>query len=115
MILNGQGDKAGIQERCDMIREAVSATTSDYDREKLQERLAKLSGGVAILKVRCGVALAGCQAGGAVFMCVCVRVRVCVCVCACACVCVKDAACCCASLPCHATWDCLAGVTQATV
>ena len=34
-----------------MIREAIAATTSDYDREKLQERLAKLSGGVAILKV----------------------------------------------------------------
>ncbi|GAB4817265.1 hypothetical protein N2152v2_004311 [Parachlorella kessleri] len=51
VILNGQGDKASIQERCDMIREAVSSTTSDYDREKLQERLAKLSGGVAILKV----------------------------------------------------------------
>eukprot|EP00887_Chlorella_sp_A99_P004323 scaffold15.g4323.t1 len=38
-------------ERCDMIRQAVETSTSDYDREKLQERLAKLSGGVAVLKV----------------------------------------------------------------
>jgi chaperonin GroEL len=52
VILNGLGEKSAIAERCDMIREAVAATTSDYDREKLQERLAKLSGGVAILKVR---------------------------------------------------------------
>lgn len=35
-----------------MIRQAIETTTSDYDREKLQERLAKLSGGVAVLKVR---------------------------------------------------------------
>eukprot|EP01092_Planopodium_desertum_P012392 TRINITY_DN584_c0_g1_i3.p1 TRINITY_DN584_c0_g1~~TRINITY_DN584_c0_g1_i3.p1 ORF type:complete len:556 (-),score=213.88 TRINITY_DN584_c0_g1_i3:86-1753(-) len=40
-----------ITERCDSIREAISKTTSDYDKEKLQERLAKLSGGVAVLKV----------------------------------------------------------------
>ena len=52
MILNGGGDKADIAERCDMIRQAIESSTSDYDREKLQERLAKLSGGVAVLKVR---------------------------------------------------------------
>lgn len=51
IILHGSGEKSSIQDRCDQIREAVAATTSDYDREKLQERLAKLSGGVAVLKV----------------------------------------------------------------
>ena len=52
VVLNGGGDKTSIAERCDMIRQAIEASTSDYDREKLQERLAKLSGGVAVLKVR---------------------------------------------------------------
>ena len=51
IILDGGGDKAAISERCDQIREAIDAATSDYDREKLQERLAKLSGGVAVLKI----------------------------------------------------------------
>ncbi|KAJ9511320.1 hypothetical protein QJQ45_029754 [Haematococcus lacustris] len=51
IILHGGGDKAGIQERCEQLRQAVADTTSDYDREKLQERLAKLSGGVAVLKI----------------------------------------------------------------
>ena len=51
IVLDGSGDKASIQERCDQIREAASTTTSDYDRDKLQERLAKLSGGVAVLKI----------------------------------------------------------------
>ena len=54
VILNGGGAKAGIADRCDMIRQAMDASTSDYDREKLQERLAKLSGGVAVLKVGAG-------------------------------------------------------------
>ena len=49
--LDGSGEKSSIQERCDQIREAASTTTSDYDRDKLQERLAKLSGGVAVLKI----------------------------------------------------------------
>ncbi|KAL4448217.1 hypothetical protein ABPG75_005436 [Micractinium tetrahymenae] len=51
VILNGGGAKQAIAERCDMIRQAMDTSTSDYDREKLQERLAKLSGGVAVLKV----------------------------------------------------------------
>ena len=50
-IVNGAGDKAAIQERADLIRKQIAATTSDYDREKLQERLGKLAGGVAVLYV----------------------------------------------------------------
>ncbi len=51
MLLDGAGGKEAIDERCDLIRETVEATTSEYEKEKLQERLAKLSGGVAVLKV----------------------------------------------------------------
>ncbi|ONK63833.1 uncharacterized protein A4U43_C07F19410 [Asparagus officinalis] len=51
VVLDGAGDKKAIEERCDQIRSAVEASTSDYDKEKLQERLAKLSGGVAVLKI----------------------------------------------------------------
>ncbi|CAM6022507.1 unnamed protein product [Sphagnum balticum] len=51
IILDGGGDKKAIEEQCEQIREAISAATSDYDKEKLQERLAKLSGGVAVLKI----------------------------------------------------------------
>ena len=50
-IVAGAGKKADIQGRCSQIRKQVEETTSDYDREKLQERLAKLSGGVAVIKV----------------------------------------------------------------
>ena len=50
-IVNGGGDKALIAERCNQIKAQIKTTTSDYDREKLQERLAKLSGGVAVLYV----------------------------------------------------------------
>ena len=50
-IVNGAGDKENIKERCDQIKAQIAATKSDYDREKLQERLAKLSGGVAVLYV----------------------------------------------------------------
>lgn len=50
-IVNGAGTKANIQGRIDQIRAQIETTTSDYDKEKLQERLAKLSGGVAILYV----------------------------------------------------------------
>ncbi|MDR1004211.1 MAG: chaperonin GroEL [Prevotellaceae bacterium] len=50
-IVNGGGDKTLIKERCEQIKAQISATKSDYDREKLQERLAKLSGGVAVLYV----------------------------------------------------------------
>ncbi|HIZ92701.1 MAG TPA: chaperonin GroEL [Candidatus Bacteroides merdavium] len=50
-IVNGAGDKENIKERCEQIKAQIVATKSDYDREKLQERLAKLSGGVAVLYV----------------------------------------------------------------
>ena len=50
-IVNGGGDKQAIQERINQIKSEIKNTTSDYDKEKLQERLAKLSGGVAVLYV----------------------------------------------------------------
>ena len=50
-IIDGSGDKDDIQARCGQIRRQTEETTSDYDREKLQERLAKLAGGVAVIKV----------------------------------------------------------------
>jgi chaperonin GroEL len=50
-IVDGAGKKSDIEARCSQIRKQVEDTTSDYDREKLQERLAKLAGGVAVLKV----------------------------------------------------------------
>ncbi len=50
-IINGAGDQASIDARCLQIRQAIEETSSDYDKEKLQERLAKLSGGVAVIKV----------------------------------------------------------------
>ncbi|MCI51478.1 chaperonin CPN60-2 mitochondrial, partial [Trifolium medium] len=50
VILDGAGDKKSIEERCEQIRSAIENSTSDYDKDKLQERLAKLSGGVAVLK-----------------------------------------------------------------
>jgi len=50
-IVEGLGKKDEIKGRCDQIRKQIETTTSDYDREKLQERLAKLSGGVAVLKI----------------------------------------------------------------
>jgi chaperonin GroEL len=51
LIVDGAGKKADIEDRCDQIRAQIEEITSDYDREKLQERLAKLAGGVAIIKV----------------------------------------------------------------
>ncbi|KAK9288871.1 hypothetical protein L1049_017337 [Liquidambar formosana] len=51
VVLDGAGDKKAIEERCEQIRSAIEMSTSDYDKEKLQERLAKLSGGVAVLKI----------------------------------------------------------------
>lgn len=51
VVLGGGGDAAGIKERCDLIRHSIESTKSDYEREKLQERLAKLSGGVAVIRV----------------------------------------------------------------
>jgi len=50
-IVDGAGTKKDIESRCNQIRAQIEETTSDYDKEKLQERLAKLSGGVAVLKV----------------------------------------------------------------
>ncbi|MEJ6586744.1 MAG: chaperonin GroEL [Pelagibacterales bacterium] len=50
-VVNGAGTKADIQARCSQIRKQIEETSSDYDKEKLQERLAKLAGGVAVIKV----------------------------------------------------------------
>ena len=50
-IVNGAGKKSDIQGRCNQIRQQIDETSSDYDREKLQERLAKLAGGVAVIRV----------------------------------------------------------------
>ena len=50
-IVDGSGDKSAIAERVDQIKQAIAKSTSDFDKEKLQERLAKLSGGVAVVKV----------------------------------------------------------------
>lgn len=51
LILNGAGTKEAITERCEAIRDQMDRTSSEYEKEKLQERLAKLSGGVAVIKV----------------------------------------------------------------
>jgi len=51
VIIEGAGTKSAIKGRCEQLRLQIEETTSDYDRERLQERLAKLSGGVAIIKV----------------------------------------------------------------
>ncbi|WP_026370219.1 chaperonin GroEL [Kallotenue papyrolyticum] len=51
VIVEGMGDKAAIKARIEQIKAQIETTTSDYDREKLQERAAKLSGGVAVIKV----------------------------------------------------------------
>jgi len=51
VIVDGLGEKDAIQARIGQIKNSIAETTSDYDREKLQERLAKLSGGVAVIKV----------------------------------------------------------------
>jgi len=50
-IIEGKGDEAAIRARVEQIKALIEQTTSDYDREKLQERLAKLAGGVAVIKV----------------------------------------------------------------
>ena len=51
VIVDGMGDKQAIADRVNIIRNSIEQTTSDFDREKLQERLAKLAGGVAVIKV----------------------------------------------------------------
>src|SRR6059058_738825 len=50
-VIDGGGKKTDIEGRCTQIRQQIEETTSDYDREKLQERLAKLAGGVAVIRV----------------------------------------------------------------
>jgi chaperonin GroEL len=50
-IIEGAGDRSAIEGRCKELRKLIEDTTSDYDREKLQERLAKLAGGVAVIRV----------------------------------------------------------------
>ena len=50
-VVEGAGKKKAIQDRCHQIRSQIEETTSDYDKEKLQERLAKLAGGVAVIRV----------------------------------------------------------------
>jgi chaperonin GroEL len=50
-IVNGAGKKADIEARVTQIKAEIEETTSDYDKEKLQERLAKLAGGVAVIRV----------------------------------------------------------------
>lgn len=50
-MLDGQGARDGIEERCNLLRESIERTKSDYEKEKLQERLAKLHSGVAVIKV----------------------------------------------------------------
>jgi len=51
VILDGAGDKASIEDRCEVIRQAIELTTSEYEKDKMKERLAKLTGGVAVIKV----------------------------------------------------------------
>ena len=51
VIVDGEGDKSAIQSRIGQIKKQIEETTSDFDKEKLQERLAKLSGGVAVIRV----------------------------------------------------------------
>jgi chaperonin GroEL len=50
-IIDGAGQKAAIENRCALIKQQIETSTSDYDKEKLQERLAKLTGGVALINV----------------------------------------------------------------
>jgi chaperonin GroEL len=51
IIVDGDGDKEVVKDRAAQIKREIADTTSEYDKEKLQERLAKLSGGVAVIKV----------------------------------------------------------------
>lgn len=51
VVLNGLGTKEMVEERCELLKASIEGTSSEYEKEKLQERLAKLSGGVAVIKV----------------------------------------------------------------
>ena len=68
IIVDGSGDKEAIKGRVAQIRQQIETTTSDFDREKLQERLAKLAGGVAVIKVAATKAAVeeGIVAGGGI-------------------------------------------------
>jgi hypothetical protein len=101
VLLDGAGSKEAIADRCEQIRTAIENTTSDYEKEKLQERLAKLAGGVAVIKV-CTVCLLSTLS-----LCLSLSDReraqrareqgrksmLCVCVCVCVCVCTSRRAC----------------------
>ena len=50
-FFQGKGDKAEVEKRISLIREEIESTTSEYEKEKLTERLSKLSNGVAVIKV----------------------------------------------------------------
>ena len=54
-MFQGKGDKAEVEKRIEQIRDEISLTNSEYEKEKFQERLAKLSNGVAVIKVRSGI------------------------------------------------------------
>ncbi len=64
-VIDGAGSETDIKGRCEQIRQQVEETTSDYDKEKLQDRLAKLAGGAAVIKVgaatEVGATSAGCS------------------------------------------------------
>jgi chaperonin GroEL len=51
LLMRGKGDASAIEQRVNALKEEISETTSEYEKEKLQERLAKLSNGIAVLKV----------------------------------------------------------------
>merc|ERR1719215_1352751 len=51
IMLGGAGDRGAVEERCQGIRDGIDATTSEYEKDKMKERLAKLGGGVAVIKV----------------------------------------------------------------
>lgn len=57
LVIKGKGDQSEITERIEVIKDQIEATTSEYEKEKLQERLAKLASGVAILRVSCTIEL----------------------------------------------------------
>src|SRR6202035_4607690 len=65
-IINGAGKKSDIEGRVGQIKAQIEETTSDYDKEKLQERLAKLAGGVAVIRVGRAAVEEGIVAGGGV-------------------------------------------------
>ena len=64
VIVDGEGDKEALQSRIAQIKKQIEETTSDFDREKLQERLAKLSGGVAVIRVGAATETEGIICGG---------------------------------------------------